>query len=103
MTKAKTYSLRLPRSLKEAVAELSREEGTSINQFVATAVAEKVSALSTARYFAQRRARADLAAFDRLMGRSAGETPREGDEIAEHGPGRVRNRKVSPGCRRKRS
>jgi len=41
-----TYPLRLPRSLKEAVERLSQEDRTSINQFVATAVAEKVSALS---------------------------------------------------------
>ena len=34
------YPLRLPASLKAAVAEISREEGTSINQFVAMAVAE---------------------------------------------------------------
>jgi hypothetical protein len=42
-----TYPLRLPRSLKMAVARLSRQDGTSINQFVATAVAEKISALET--------------------------------------------------------
>ena len=42
-----TYPLRLPASLKAAVAELSKADGTSINQFVTTAVAEKVSALKT--------------------------------------------------------
>ena len=49
MKETQTYPLRLPRSLKEAVERLSREDRTSINQFVATAVAEKVSALQTAR------------------------------------------------------
>ena len=39
-----TYPLRLPTSLKAAVAAISKAEGTSINQFVATAVAEKLSA-----------------------------------------------------------
>ena len=34
-----TYPLRLPASLKSAIAEISKEEGTSINQFVAMAVA----------------------------------------------------------------
>jgi len=80
MTQSKTYPLRLPRSLKEAVERLSKEEGTSINQFVATAVAEKVAALSTATYFADRRARADFAAFDKIMRLRRGEPPREGDE-----------------------
>jgi hypothetical protein len=51
MSETKTYALRLPRSLKETVERLSREEGTSINQFVATAVAEKVSALPPPRGF----------------------------------------------------
>ncbi len=75
------YALRLPKSLKKAVEQLSREEGTSINQFVASAVAEKVSALKTAEFFAARRGRADLRAFDRIMSRKRGEKPREGDEI----------------------
>ena len=76
-----TYPLRLPKSLKQAVEQLSKEERTSINQFVATAVAEKVSALRTARFFADRRARADFKAFDRLMKRRGGQPPREGDRI----------------------
>ncbi len=80
MKDTQTYPLRLPRSLKEAVERLSREDRTSINQFVATAVAEKVSALQTARYFADRRARADFKAFDKIMRRRGGKAPREGDE-----------------------
>jgi hypothetical protein len=36
---------------------------------VATAVAEKLAAMNTATYVAERRARADFAAFDRLMSR----------------------------------
>jgi hypothetical protein len=85
MKRAKTYPLRLPRSLKKAVELQSREDGTSINQFVATAVAEKLSALQTAEYFASRRARADFKAFDKLMKRKRGERPREGDEVADAG------------------
>ena len=81
MTETRTSPLRLPRSLKEAVARLSKEDGTSINQFVATAVAEKVSALRTARFFEDRRARADFKAFDRILKRRGGRPPREGDEM----------------------
>lgn len=80
MKETRTYPLRLPRSLKEAVVRLSREDRTSINQFVATAVAEKVSALQTARFFADRKARADFKAFDKIMNRRGGKLPREGDE-----------------------
>jgi hypothetical protein len=46
-------------------------------------VAEKVSALRTAEYFASAQARADFAAFDRIMRRKGGEKPREGDEVGE--------------------
>jgi hypothetical protein len=81
MKESQTYPLRLPRSLKEAVKRLSREDRTSINQFVATAVAEKVSALQTARYFADRKARADFNAFDKIMRRRGGKALREGDEM----------------------
>jgi len=78
-----TYPLRLPRSLKKAVERLSAQDGTSINQFVAMAVAEKVSALETATFFEDRKARADFKAFDRIMRRRGGEAPGEGDEIPE--------------------
>jgi len=76
-----TYPLRLPRSLKDAVERLSKEEGTSMNQFVAVAVAEKVSALATARFFEDRKARADFKAFDKIMRRRSGDRPRQGDEM----------------------
>ena len=64
-TKASTYPLRLPISLKAAVEKLSKRDGTSINQFVVVAVAEKVAAMTAEEMFAERRARADLALFDR--------------------------------------
>jgi hypothetical protein len=81
MSETKTYPLRLPRSLKKAVEQQSREDGTSINQFVATAVAEKLSALQTAEFFTSRKARADFQAFDKLMRRRGGKRPRAGDEL----------------------
>ena len=81
MKDIRTYPLRLPRSLKDAVERLSREDQTSINQFIATAVAEKVSALQTARFFADRKARADFAAFDKILRRRGKSAPRAGDEM----------------------
>jgi hypothetical protein len=83
MKESRTYPLRLPRSLKEAVERLSREDRTSINQFVPTAVAEKVSALQTAKFFADRRARVDFKAFDKIMRRRGGSAPRDGDDLTD--------------------
>lgn len=80
MTKTSTYPLRLPVSLKAAVERLSKQDGTSINQFVVMAVAEKVSALETATFFEERRARGDRELLRRVMNRSGGEPPRAGDE-----------------------
>jgi len=61
-------------SLKEAVERLSQEDRTSINQFVATRWAEKVSALQTAKYLRNRQARADFKAFDKIMNERAKDT-----------------------------
>ena len=76
-----TYPLRLPKSLKEAAAQIAREDGTSINQFVATAVAEKVSAMKTADFFAARSAEADIEAARRLLRRDGGEPPDPEDRL----------------------
>jgi len=77
-----TYPLRLPRSVKAEVERRAKEDGISINQFVATAVAEKLAVMNTAAFFAERRGRADMAAFDRLMQRKGGEAPGPDDSLA---------------------
>ena len=55
MSKISTYPLRLPRSVKAAVEKLAKEDCVSLNQFVATAVAEKLTAINTANCFAERK------------------------------------------------
>jgi hypothetical protein len=80
-TKTSTFPLRLPVSLKSAVEKLAAEDGVSMNQFVAMAVAEKVSALNTVEFFAERKAKADRSAFRRILDRERGEPPRPGDEL----------------------
>ena len=78
-------ALRLPASIKAEAAKLAAEDGTSLNQFVAIAVAEKISALRTARYFTDRKGKADWNAFDRFMRRKDGFVPLdvEGDQLPE--------------------
>jgi post-segregation antitoxin (ccd killing protein) len=76
-----TYPLRLPRSVKTEVERRAKADGISVNQFVATAVAEKLAAMGTAEFFAERRARADFKTFDRLMRRKGGEQPGPDDTI----------------------
>ena len=55
MSKA-TYPLKLPISIKTAAAKLAKEDGVSLNQWIASAVAEKVGAVETAAEFFKRRA-----------------------------------------------
>ncbi|MDP4026782.1 toxin-antitoxin system HicB family antitoxin [Methylobacterium sp. NEAU 140] len=68
-------ALRLPASLREAAEQVARQDGGTLNQFVAAAVAEKISALQSAGFLDARGARADLVAFDRFMNRSGGTPP----------------------------
>jgi hypothetical protein len=82
MKNQSTYPLRLQRSVKAEVERRAKQDGISVNQFVATAVAEKLAAMGTAEFFAERRERADFVAFDRLMRRKGGEPPAPDDTIA---------------------
>jgi hypothetical protein len=81
MKATSTFPLRLPRSIKAAVAKVSKQDGTSINQFIATAVAEKLAVMDAETFFKSRQGRADLKKFDAVMKRGGGLAPRDGDEV----------------------
>ena len=68
-------------TLPDSVEKMALSEGISMNQFVATAVAEKLAVLSTASYFAEHKTRAHMAAFRRILTRQGGEALRQGDEL----------------------
>lgn len=55
MSKA-TYPLKLPLSIKKAAQRLAKEDGVSLNQWIAVAVAEKVGVIETASDFFKKRA-----------------------------------------------
>ena len=80
-TRVATFPLRLPVSLKAALEEISERDGTSMNQFLVVAAAEKIAAMETERFFAKRRGRADDAAFLRILNREGGEPPRPEDAM----------------------
>ena len=62
-----TVSLRLPQFLHKEVKSIAKEEGISVNQFIATALAEKMSALRTQEYLEQRAARGSRDKFDNAL------------------------------------
>lgn len=76
-------SLRLPDSLHRKVKELAELDDISINQFIATAVAEKMAALLTLEYLAERAQRGSRAAFDRVLAKIPPRAPLPGDELPE--------------------
>ena len=51
-----SYPLKLPQSVKEAAQRLAKADGVSLNQFIASAVAEKVGTLNAVDEFLKDRA-----------------------------------------------
>jgi hypothetical protein len=62
-----TISLRLPESLHEKARELAKQEKVSINQLVASALAEKLSALTTEEYLRERAKRGSRRKFEAVL------------------------------------
>jgi hypothetical protein len=79
-TRVATFPLRLPVSLKTALESISGRDGTSMNQFLVVAAAEKIAAMQTEEFFLARRNRSDREAFRRILNREGGEPPRTEDE-----------------------
>lgn len=81
MTKA-AYPLKLPISMKAAAERLAKEDGVSLNQWIAVAIAQKIGAVETAADFLKRRAGSarpeDLLPFLQNAGK---ERPPAGDEV----------------------
>lgn len=64
------YALRLPESLKQAAKRIAAADDTTMNQFFVVAIAEKISAMETAKFFEKRAAIRDpvtaQAAWDKV-------------------------------------
>lgn len=81
MSKA-TYPLKLPASIKAAAARLAKEDGVSLNQWIATAVAQKIGVVETAAdFFARRAAGASGDDLWRILDKVPDNPPDPGDEL----------------------
>ena len=76
-----TLSVRLPQSLHNQLRELARREGTSINQFISSAVAEKLSALLTEEYLESRAKRGTRRKFEAVLRSVPDVEPDPGDKL----------------------
>ena len=92
-----TLSLRLPTSLHDKIRELSERDEVSINQFIATAVAEKAAALLTVEYLEARGRRGSRSQFDRILARVPNVPPIPGDELPKQP--RQSNKALQPSSR----
>lgn len=81
MVAVSNYALRLQASLMEELRAVVEEEGTTLNQFINVAVAEKLSALRTERYFQERMARADRSDFLTILEKAGTDVAVPGDEL----------------------
>lgn len=76
-----TLSLRIPDSLHNEVKSLVKKEGISINQFISSAVAEKMSALLTEQYILNRSKRGNKQQFFEAMSKVPDVEPDEMDKL----------------------
>jgi hypothetical protein len=76
------FALRLQPSLLEEARKLADSEGVALNQLINVAVAEKISALRTESYLAERAKRADIPRALGILKRAGrGRLPTKGDEL----------------------
>ena len=74
-----TLSLRLSESLHRQAKSLAEQEGISINQLVATALAEKISALAAGEYLEKRAARGNRRKYERALNKVKDREPEKQD------------------------
>jgi hypothetical protein len=80
--KQSSFPLRLPPSIRSRIERLAEADGTSLNQFIALTLAEKLGASEERIFFADRQAGADFDDLRKFVRRRGGEAPKEGDEVS---------------------
>jgi hypothetical protein len=75
-----TMSIRLPESLHRNARAYAEQEGVSVNQLIATALAEKLAALGAQDYLASRAQRASRSGFEHALAQVPDTAALPGDE-----------------------
>lgn len=76
-----SLSLRLPDSIHRHIKEIANREGVSINQFISSAVAEKVSAIMTEEVLQVRAKKARKGSLKQVLNKVPKRPPVPGDEM----------------------
>src|SRR2546421_9928228 len=91
-----TLSVRLPNSLHRYLRECAEREGTSINQLISSAVAEKLSALLTSEYLEERGRRGSRKKFEAALRTAPDVEPQQFDQLpSKRAPKRANAEKQS--------
>lgn len=77
-----TVNVTLPESLRKRAAALAADDGVTLDQFVATALAEKVAVLDADTYIRERSERGSREKFERVLAKVPDVSPTAGDEIS---------------------
>jgi hypothetical protein len=73
--------VQIPDSLHKSMSDLAGRDGISIDQFISTAIAEKLSALMTENYLKDRGRKGDRAKYDAILAKVPDVKPEEYDRI----------------------
>ena len=76
-----TFSLTLPESLYNQVRKLAQQDGISIDQLIATAVAEKLAVFMTVEYLQERAKRGSREKFEAVLAKVPDVEPEEYDRL----------------------
>ncbi len=73
--------VQIPDSLHKSLSDLAGRDGISIDQFISTAIAEKLSALMTENYLKDRARRGERAKYEAILAKVPDVEPEPYDKI----------------------
>lgn len=79
-----TLNVNIPDSLHRRAQSLAQDDGIPLDQFIATALAEKVAVLDADVYIRERAASGSREKFDRVLSKVPDVDPDEHDRLSPH-------------------
>lgn len=79
-----TLNVNIPESLHRRAQSLAQDDGVPLDQFIATALAEKVAVLDADSYIRERAARGSRDKFDRVLSKVPDVEAEEHDRLSPH-------------------
>ncbi|WP_204137431.1 ribbon-helix-helix protein, CopG family [Halomicronema sp. CCY15110] len=76
-----SLSIQLPDSLYKSLQKLAEQDGVSLDQFIALAVAEKIAALTTEGYLQERASQGSRASYEAVLAKVPDVEPEPGDQL----------------------